>query len=224
MSLAITIQKNDKTSFFVNDTTVYDAELVRSEHNLHLLSEIYLKTAYFPVPNISTLSPALATHWKVDTPHDGTLRLVLVAAKPWRAPLAYPVKSVVSDGGKLFIALGSVPAGTATAAIDYWKEVTKSSQLDLLAGNPTAHFAIIHHLHDNRTVLCIGEKSIAYASESCGCTDECDTIKDWAWSMIFHNAATWSMLFSEYEEAGKFIDNVNSRCGDDSGKTPCNCH
>lgn len=224
MSLALTVQRNDKTSFLVNDTTTYSAELVRSDFHLYLVSELYLKTAYSPIANTSTLVPSLATQWKVDTPHDGSFRLTLVAAKPWEALLTYPVKSIVSDEGKLFVAIKAVTEGVPTENIDYWKEVQKSSDLDLLNGNPNGHLAVTHFLHDNRSVLCIGEKSIAYASEQCGCTDECETIKDWAWSMIFHSAATWSMLFGEYQEAGKFIDNVNARCGTDSGKAPCNCN
>ncbi len=222
-NLILGLELKDKTDFLINDTTLWTEILIRSEYNLHLIAERYSKSEYVFQSADSTLGPALAIQWTVKTEVDGSYRLILIGAKSWSALLPYLKNSVVSDEGKLFITLQDTPVGTNTVDKDYFKEVKKGNDIDLLRDVLNGLIAIKHHLHDNRSQLCLGEKAIAYAGEKCGCTDECETIKDWAWSMIFHQAATYAMTFGEFEEAGKFIDNVNARCGSDSSKLPCNC-
>lgn len=221
--LSASLQQKDRIQFLVNDTTVWDAEQVRADYGLHLIAERFVKSKYVPLPAVSSLQPSLSEKWTISTELDGSYRLILVAAKFWDGLLSYPKGSVVSDEDKLFVSIADAPEGTNTIDTEYFKEVKSGSDIDLLRGVSNGMLTILHHLHDLRSQLCLGEKAIAYAGEKCGCSDDCESIKDWSWSMIFHQAAAYSMLFGEYEEAGKFIDNVNARCGSDSGKSPCNC-
>jgi hypothetical protein len=222
--LNLAFQANNKSSFLVNDTTDWSGDFIRADHELFLITEHYKKTAYQAEPlGSSPLVPALASQWAVETLLDGSYRVILVAAKPWVSTLPYVRDAVVSDNGKLYVVKEDAPAGTNPIDEDFFTEVLEGNDLNLLRGVTNGDLKIGHYLHDARTVLCIAEKAIAYAGEQCGCSDECEAIKDYAWSKMFHDAAKYSMLFGEYEEAGKFIDNVNARCGSNSTNNPCNC-
>lgn len=209
--------------FRVNDTTEWGPELVRADHDLYLFTMQFVDNCYTAVPNSPNLPLAVVNSWTVEAETDGSYMVVMVAAPRWEG-IAYAKNALVSDDGKLYRALKTVPVGTAPEDTEYWLHVDRHLCLPLLEGSPNAHLKIDYFLHDAHALICLGEKSIAYSGGKCGCTDECETIKDWAWSMMFYNAAVYSQGFGEFEEAGKFISNVNARCGNEAGKSPCNCN
>lgn len=215
-------RETDKNIFKINDTTDWGTELPRADFDLYLFTSRYEKTRYSPVENTPNLPLPSVNSWTVTADVDGSYMAVMVAVPVWLA-IEYQKDSLVSLDQKIYRALGTVPAGTATEDIEFWLPVESHKDLPLLAGSPNAHIKIGYFLHDAHALICIGEKSIAYAADQCKCTDECDAIKDWSWTMIFYNASVYSHGFGEYEEAGKFMDNVNARCGNESEKTPCNC-
>jgi hypothetical protein len=212
----------DKKIFRINDSTVWTEPLLRSDYDLYMFTSFFDKTKYIPVENTPNLPLPAVNLWTVTAEVDGSYIAVMAAVKPWEV-IPYAKDSLVSDLGKVYKALVQVPPGTALDDEDFWLLVESHKDLPLLSGVPNGHIHIGYFLHDAHALVCIGEKSIAYASETCKCTDEFEAIKDWAWTNIFYSAAVYSHGFGEYEESGKYMANVNSRCGNESGNSPCNC-
>lgn len=208
----------------VSDSTAWPSGgTARSAVRLHLFMERRLGeklSGENAVPNTGT---ELVSSWLLAKAPDGCYTVLLFAVPPHDNGAAYPKNALVSLEQKLYRASANVAAGTAVVEASCWKEVTGAEELLSMSGFPNAHYLVARYFRDEETRRCLGEKALAYAQKSCGCSDVCSQMEDYHWTLVYHSAAVYSFGFGDYPGSGKLLGAALDRCGSAPG-SPCNCH
>lgn len=232
MELIATIEKDLilKDQFILKDGSTW-TNPARGVKNLTVFVERFSYNEYIPVEKdkiIANGTTKLATQWTVTIPKDGYYKILLVSSDNHNPSMPY-VKNKVVYGATpehlgLFVSLDDfVPIGTLLTNDYFWLPVESIEDFPMLADSGTDRLCI-DHLHDLSSRICIAEKAIVYAKGGCDCPDE-NIMKDYFWSLLYHHASIYSGAFGEYQESGKFLDQVIDKCtGSAELEKDCGCH
>lgn len=226
------LTKNDR--FVVIDDTAWGTvpegseatPVNRNERRLFLLIDRFTENEFVavkPEKITNNGNPSTVSQWEIRDIPDGYYRMFLVAALPFSPSLPYSVNKVVASGEKLYVGLdANIPAGTEVTDTYYWAEITDTESFPILS-NSGAEAHVKDHIHDMKSRLCIAEKALKYASNSCECPDE-QLSKNYLKGLLFHHASVYAAAFGEFKDSGRFIDRVIERCdGKELEEKDCGC-
>jgi len=232
LELIASIEKNilKTNEFTVKDGTTWGIP-ERGSKNLILFIERFAKSEYIPLAVTQILAnstPLTVSEWKITLERDGYYKYLIVASDNHNQEISYSIDQVVfgsnDNHNGLFISVdANVPIGTLLNDTYFWVPVLKIEDFPLSIENGTDYICK-DHVHDLASRVCIAEKALKFASHKCECPDLL-IAQDYYWSLLYHHSTMYSVAFGEYEEAGRFLDQVIDRCtnGSAEDKTNCGC-
>lgn len=236
VELIIRIEKDltRKDRFVIIDDTAWgtvpegslETPVNRNERHLFLLIDRFTDGVFVtvdPLKIVANGTSPTVSQWEINEIPDGYYRIFLVAALAYDPAIAYSTDKAVAFGGKLYIGLDdNIPAGTSVTDEYFWTEVTDTVNYPMIA-DTGADALPKDHIHDMSSRLCIAEKALKYASNSCSCPDE-TVSKDYLKTLLFHHASIYSAAFGEFQNSGQFLDRVIERCeGKELEEQDCGC-
>jgi len=233
MELIASIEKNLSVTneFVIKDGTTW-GDPARGLKNLVLIIERFSKSEYLPldaeqvIPNSTSL---IVSEWKIKLNRDAYYKFLIVALDSHNQEISYIIDQVVYGSTEshtgLFLSVDeNVPAGTLLTDTYFWIPITKIEDFPFSIENGSDYICK-DHLHDLASRVCIAEKALKFAGNKCDCPDKF-IAEDYYWSLLYHHSTIYSVAFGEYEEAGRFLDQVVDRCtnGSAEDKEDCGCN
>jgi hypothetical protein len=233
LDLTISIEKNilKTDEFTVKDGTTW-GDPARGSKNLVLLIERFAKSEYIPLEASQITpdsTPSIVSEWKIKLKRDAYYKLLVVAADSHNQESTYLIDKVVygsTDGHTgLFVSVDeNVPAGTSLSDPYFWIPVLKIEDFPFAVDNGSDYLCK-DHVHDLASRVCVAEKALKFAGNKCDCPDKA-VADDYYWSLLYHHSTIYSVAFGEYEEAGRYLDQVVDRCtnGSAEDEEDCGCN